>query len=160
MPLKQLIFITVLSILAASLGFFSRQITNNTEKYNSPSIITAFPSNKVILLNFWATWCPPCRKEIPDFIRLHNEFQNQGFSVVGLAIDKQEKVTAFGKEMGINYPSLIVEKEGYSLMEEYGSPHGALPYSVILDKQGNIAHKHHKGILSYEEAKKLIEPLL
>ena len=62
---------------------------------------------QVILLNFWATWCPPCRDEIPAFIRLHTELKHQGFAVVGIAIDKAEKISAFEQEVGINYPSLL-----------------------------------------------------
>lgn len=122
--------------------------------------LNKYHNGKVALVNFWATWCPPCREEIPDFIRLHSELQHQNFTVIGLAIDKEAKIRAFEQEMGVNYPSLIAEKEGYSLMEEYGSLHGALPYTVILDRQGNIAYKHHKGVLSYAEAKRIIEPLL
>lgn len=149
----------LLPVIALASGFLLNQFFSHTNKANN-KIPLQLPNHKILLLNFWATWCPPCRKEIPDFVQLHSEFKDQGFSVVGLAIDKPEKVRAFEQEVGINYPSLVVEKEGYALMEEYGSLHGALPYTVILDRQGNIVHKHHKGILSYEQAKKLIEPLL
>lgn len=149
---------TTLSLISVLLGLM---LYNHLAKKNSlPSSLQKHLSNKITLINFWATWCPPCRKEVPDFIRLQKEFKDQGFTVIGLAIDKKDKVRAFEQEMGINYPSLIVEKEGYALMEEYGSLHGALPYTVILDKDGNITHKHHKGILNYDEAKALIEPLL
>ena len=160
MTTKQLIFITALSILTVSLGFFSQNFLNTTKQSSPLSPLSQINYKKVTLLNFWATWCPPCRKEIPDFIRLYEEFKDQDFTIVGLAIDKTDKVKAFEKKVGINYLSLIAEKEGYSLLEKYGSPHGALPYTVILNKQGDIIYKHHKGILSYKEAKKIIESLL
>ena len=153
MKQKITIFLALLSsCLAGQLAYLSLQKGELSLNHHH--------AGKVAIVNFWATWCPPCRKEIPDFIRLQKEFKGQGFTVIGLAIDKKDKVRAFEQEMGINYPSLIVEKEGYALMEEYGSLHGALPYTVILDKDGDIAHKHHKGILNYDEAKALIEPLL
>ena len=150
---------TCISITALVLGYLISKHLSNTEQLQTKLKVN-LPENKILLINFWATWCPPCREEIPDFIRLHDEFKDRDFSVIGLAIDKQDKVNAFEQEIGISYPSLIVEKEGYALMEEYGSLHGALPYTVILDKKGNIAYKHHKGIFSYQEAKELIEPLL
>ena len=157
---KQTLCLAILCILAIAAGFFSQNILFKPLNEGGLSKLTQSHLGKITLLNFWATWCPPCREEIPDFIRLHKEFKDRDFSVIGLAIDQPDKVNAFELETGINYPSLIVEKEGYALMEEYGSAYGALPYTVILDRRGNIVYKHQKGILSYQEAKTLIEPLL
>ena len=64
---------------------------------------------KLILLNFWATWCPPCKKEIPVFIELQTAYKDQNFQIIGIAIDDEEAVAEFAKHIGINYPTLLTE---------------------------------------------------
>ncbi|MGB1192801.1 MAG: TlpA disulfide reductase family protein, partial [Pseudomonadales bacterium] len=88
---------------------------------------------KYIVLNFWATWCPPCRKEIPEFIELQEKYGDKNLQFIGVAIDDPEAVRQYAFEMGINYPSLIAEVDGVTLAQQYGNRFGALPYSVIID---------------------------
>ena len=102
---------------------------------------------KFIVLNFWATWCPPCRKEIPEFIALQSEYADRGLQFVGVAIDDQESVSQFSMEMDINYPNLIAEIQGIDLAQQYGNKHGALPFSVIIGPKGQILARQI-GILS------------
>ena len=102
---------------------------------------------KFIVLNFWATWCPPCRKEIPEFIALQKEYADLGLQFVGVAIDDQESVSQFSMEMDINYPNLIAETQGIDLARQYGNTHGALPFSVIIGPKGQILARQI-GILS------------
>jgi peroxiredoxin len=95
---------------------------------------------KVVLLNFWATWCPPCIKEIPLFVELQNTYSDQGFQVIGIAIDDEDAVRAFADDMGINYPIMVSELEAIELSRRYGNRIGGLPYSVIINRKGEISH--------------------
>ncbi len=97
---------------------------------------------KVVLINFWATWCPPCRKEIPEFDALRQRYVKEGFEIVGLAFDEQEQVKQFVQDMGLHYPQLIANLSDSELMRLYGNQHGALPYSVLIDREGVIRFVH------------------
>ncbi len=105
---------------------------------------------KFIVLNFWATWCPPCRKEIPEFIELQKEYADSGLQFIGVAIDNTISVDQFALEMGINYPNLIAEMSGIDLARQYGNTMGALPYSVIINPKGEIIVRQ-LGILHSEK---------
>jgi len=111
---------------------------------------------KVILLNFWATWCPPCLREIPEFIELQKAYGNQGFQVVGIAIDDEEAVREYVNKIGMNYPSLVVQDDGVMLAKRYGNNIGALPYSVIINRDGEISYTI-RGELSKIRAKELLK---
>jgi len=111
---------------------------------------------QLIFLNFWATWCPPCKKEIPDFIELQKAYGDQGLQFIGVAIDNEHAVAEFADNMGINYPSLIVEADGISLAKRYGNTVGALPYTVIINRDGEISDTI-VGELSKIDAKKILE---
>lgn len=93
---------------------------------------------KVILVNFWATWCPPCLKEIPYFIELQKEYGEQGFQIIGIAVDDEDAVRAFADDMGINYPIMVSELEAIELSKRYGNRFGALPYSVVINRKSEI----------------------
>jgi peroxiredoxin len=94
---------------------------------------------KVVLLNFWATWCPPCRREIPLFIELQDRYAKQGLQIVGISVDNPEAVARYWQEMRINYPLLIADETTFELMAAYGNPKGGLPYSVLIGADGRIA---------------------
>lgn len=95
---------------------------------------------QVVLLNFWATWCPPCLEEIPHFIEIQQEMQNRGFQIIGVAVDSEENVRAFADEMAMNYPILAGEMEAIELSQKYGNTIGGLPFSAIIDKNGKVTH--------------------
>jgi len=109
---------------------------------------------KFIVLNFWATWCPPCREEIPSFIALQEQYSSAGLQFVGIAIDDEMPVQAFAMEMGINYPILIAQTDGIDLALQYGNMSGALPFSVLINPDGKIVARHF-GILKPEEIIKI-----
>jgi thiol-disulfide isomerase/thioredoxin len=111
---------------------------------------------KLILLNFWATWCPPCLKEIPDFIELQKAYGGQGFQVIGIAIDDEDAVRKYTSEVGMNYPTMVVESEGVGLARRYGNGVGVLPYSVIINRDGEISYTI-RGELSKIRTKELLE---
>ena len=92
---------------------------------------------KVVILDFWATWCPPCRREIPDFITIQNEFGAKGVQVVGIALDEPGKVQAFARANGMNYPVLLGTQETATL---YGGIEG-IPTTFIIDRKGKIVER-------------------
>jgi len=110
----------------------------------------------LILLNFWATWCPPCKKEIPAFIELQQAYGDQGFQVIGIAIDNEESVRQFAETVGINYPVMAAETQAVMLSKRYGNGVGALPYSVIINRKGEISNII-TGELSKIQAKELLD---
>lgn len=114
---------------------------------------------KVILLNFWATWCPPCKKEIPAFIELQDKYGSSGFQIIGVAIDQPELVEAYSDSMGVNYPILVGEDEGIDITTQYGNRLNLLPYTVIIDRSSMIRFIK-KGEVTKDEIEELIIPLL
>ncbi len=90
------------------------------------------------LVNFWATWCSPCREEMPLFETMYRLHQKDGFTVVGIAIDTPSRSQPFLDSMDISYPILYAEKTGMQLLEKTGNPQGLLPYSLLLDQDGNV----------------------
>jgi len=92
---------------------------------------------KVLVLNFWAPWCPPCREEIPGFMRLQKKYAARGLQFVGIALDEATKVQAYVDEVGIPYPILLGEMDAVRLGHAAGNRLGGLPYTLILDRQGH-----------------------
>lgn len=97
---------------------------------------------QVVVLNFWASWCAPCREEMPDFVALHTRHQQNGVEFVGIAIDNADNVAQFLQKQSVNYPILIGEGAAHSLTRQLGNTSGALPYTIVLDRDGNIALAH------------------
>ena len=112
---------------------------------------------KVILLNFWATWCPPCKYEIPDFMEYQAEYAAAGFQIVGIAVDDPQQVKAYYDEMGINYPVLITT-DG-TMMGDWGNREQVLPYSVVIDRAGEVRYIH-RGQLDRPIFDRQIKPLI
>ncbi len=113
----------------------------------------------IILLNFWATWCPPCRKEMPGFIELREQLKDKPFEVIGVAIDRIEPVQNFVDEIDVRYPILLAEMEGLTIMREYGNQLTTLPYTVIIDKNQKII-KTFRTEVTKEDLLMVIQPLL
>jgi len=116
-------------------------------------------SGKILVLNFWASWCPPCLQEIPAFIRLQKKFADQNVQFVGIALQKPEEVRDFVVAKGINYPVLAGETEVIRVAEDYGNRIGTLPYTVIIDRRQRVSFIK-RGPLSETEAEQVILSLL
>lgn len=93
---------------------------------------------EVNLINFWASWCGPCRREMPLFEAVFKQHANNGFQIIGIAIDSPDKAQPMLDSMGITYPILYAEQTGIKLMELSGNETGAMPYSILVDKQGRV----------------------
>ena len=114
---------------------------------------------QVVVVNFWATWCPPCVKEMPALEELYETYRDRNLVVVGIALDTMDDVVQFVDPLGIEYPILIGEEDGIEISQDYGNRLGVLPFTVIIDRDGVIRHVH-PGEISLEDVRAYIEPLL
>lgn len=168
-----LFFVVALAALAA--GYFARTsfFDAGEPRQDAAQVLLAASLNdldgkpqplaqwrgKVMVVNFWATWCPPCLKEIPEFVRLQQRYGDQGVQFLGLAIDDRTRVASFVAQHGMNYPVLMAEKEGLELARNAGNRLGALPFTVIIDKHGRTA-KVELGVLDEAKLVPMLEALL
>ena len=142
----------ITALLALAAGFVvSRHVSgSNAPAIEQPRIDFALPdldgkvhhlsewAGKIIIVNFWATWCPPCRKEIPDFVQLQEKYAVAGVQFVGVAADQPDAIRDFVKTQPVNYPILVGDEEG-SLSKQFGNNIGALPYTAVIDRKGKIS---------------------
>jgi thiol-disulfide isomerase/thioredoxin len=95
-----------------------------------------------LVVNFWATWCAPCRREIPLLNALQSEYADAGIQVIGVAVDFREDVLAFLQEIAVNYPVLIGEQEAIDAAEAFGMDFIGLPLTAFTDHKGQVVHLH------------------
>ena len=114
---------------------------------------------KIRIINFWATWCPSCLKEIPDFIALQEQYSERNIQFIGVAIDNKESVEKFIYSKTINYPILLAENEGLILAHQLGNVMNIVPYTIIVNQQGVIV-KQYQGEVTKDELLKIIESLV
>ncbi|MFN2595876.1 MAG: TlpA disulfide reductase family protein, partial [Pyrinomonadaceae bacterium] len=112
---------------------------------------------KVVLLNFWATWCPPCRAEMPDLVRMQREYAKQGLQVVGVTYPPETaaRVRRFVRRLGVNYPVALGTKETKSAFTQSET----LPVTVVIDRDGKVSDII-EGILLPDEFEQKVKPLL
>lgn len=172
---RQILVVAAVGLLAAIAGYGMARLV-----HTDPATTTAPPAagkefslpdlagkphrladwrGKLVLLNFWATWCPPCRSEIPGFVRLQRRYGDAGLQIVGVSVDNPEAVARFWQEMNINYPLLLADDSVYDLMTAYGNRDAGLPYSVIIRPDGQIASTR-LGAYREKDLESLLVPLL
>jgi thiol-disulfide isomerase/thioredoxin len=150
-PIGSLILILAIGL---STAFFMSEKTIEKNVNNSPTtelFATTLPDEngkpqalnqwkgKIIVLNFWATWCPPCREEMPELSALNTEYQDKNVIVIGIALDEIALIKEFDEENNISYPLLAAEDTGGNLAFNLGNDKSALPYTVIIKPDGSIA---------------------
>ena len=96
---------------------------------------------RVLVCNFWATWCTPCREEIPLLITARDRYGGGGVEIIGIAIDSATKVVEFKRSFRISYPILVAEATGLDLMRQLGNRSGGLPFTVFFDRRGEPVHR-------------------
>src|SRR3569833_3303339 len=115
---------------------------------------------KVFFVNFWATWCPPCKREIPSFNALQQEFGAAGLQFIGVAVDDHGAVQDYVRTTRIDYPVLVgAETHTIAIAEQFGNLAGVMPYTVNVDRSGRIAYVHY-GELHEDLARQVISSLL
>lgn len=173
----------VVAVVAIGIGFFTQQwlhqddqsdvrntkvvvdiIGSRRPDFSLPDLQTTQRSisewdGQLIVINFWATWCPPCREEIPYFIKLQNEFAEQGLQFLGIALQDAEEVREYVDEIGMNYPVLTGYREVIKIAELLGNHQGALPYTVVVDRTGKVVFKK-AGPIDEPTLRAAIQPYL
>jgi thiol-disulfide isomerase/thioredoxin len=112
--------------------------------------------DRALIVNFWATWCAPCRREIPLLQQLQRDHADEGFQVIGIAVDFRDKVLAYADEMQIEYPLLIGEQEALDAAAAFGVATVGLPFTVFSDRRGRIVTAH-LGELTAAEADLILD---
>ena len=113
----------------------------------------------VRVVNFWATWCPPCVHEIPMLVAAQESYRARGVQIVGVAVDDPDAAFAMAEELGMNYPTMADSRRTIDLLHAYGNRAAALPFTAFVDPQGTIRDRH-VGELTLEQTRKGIEALL
>lgn len=114
---------------------------------------------KILLCNFWATWCAPCREEIPLLVEMHAVYANKGVQVVGIGIDQVAKMREFAVIFKVSYPLLVADASAIETMRQLGNASGGLPFNVIFDRAGKVAERK-LGAFRSAEIRQAIDGLL
>jgi thiol-disulfide isomerase/thioredoxin len=166
---KNKLFILLAGFVALTAGFFVQHLS---DMKHSPAVLEfSLPDlagkqrninewkNKLLIINFWATWCPPCLKEIPAFIKLQSQFNDTELQFIGIAIDEKDAVSEYLETININYPILIGGDTAIALSRQLGNILNAVPYTLIINQQGQIIHRQ-PGEISRDEILEIILPII
>jgi thiol-disulfide isomerase/thioredoxin len=117
-------------------------------------------NGKVVLINFWASWCSPCQYEIPELVKLQQRYGSDGFQVIGIGIDREKPLRNVSRSLGINYPVLVAKNPyGADLLSRWGNRMQIVPYNVVVDREGKISYTL-QGQVDQEIFAEYILPLL
>lgn len=160
-PIRFLV-LTVLAAVASSgyaLAKTAAHPTLRVTTLDGKTFDLAAERGKWVVVNFWATWCAPCREEMPQFVAAQARDGARGVQFVGIAVDDPVKVRAFAAEIGLNYPALIGGYGAIELSKTLGNDLSALPFTIVLDRQGRVAHAQ-LGPLKAAQLNDLLSSLL
>ena len=115
--------------------------------------------NKIIVLNFWATWCPPCREEMPELSKMQDQYKNQNLVIIGLSTEDLNTTKNFIAEHPVSYPVLAGDMQAMTFAESLGNNQSILPYTVVIDEKGRLV-KAFFGRVNQTLLEKTITPLL
>ena len=158
MRISRLIAVLAAAVLTAAAGFFAYRsmVADDSSSVAMPTELSRLRlpdlsgkeqelaqwRNSILILNFWATWCEPCREEVPALIRVQAANASKKVRIVGIAIDSSDKVRQFANEYRIDYPLLVGGMEVIDLTRKLGNTAGGLPYTVVIDASGKVVVKH------------------
>lgn len=157
MNTKKILFIAI-ALLSAAIGVFFGAKKLEPAIPTDPAVArlmhTSFPDTenqtrhlaewkgKVLLVNFWAPWCPPCVAEMPELVALQNEMAAKNLQILGIGIDSPSNIKQFADKHQISYPLLVAGMQGTELSRELGNQAGGLPFTVLLDASGQVRHTY------------------
>ena len=170
--MKQIALIITVAMIALGLGITARHFFSPVEKI-VPSLLPEFNlidlsghqhnisewQGKVLVINFWATWCPSCLKEIPDFIALQEQYESRDLQFIGIGLDEMDLISKYIVTTKINYPILWGGENGVTLAHQLGNKIDVIPYILVVDRHGQIMHQH-SGEFSKKQLVEVIMPLL
>ena len=172
---RQWIMISGICVLALLAGVFSSQWISQTGLASDPSIKAFFANSwqtpdgksvnsenwrqKVLIVNFWASWCPPCVEEMPTLDKIAQEYAPKNVLIVGIGIDSPSNIREFLLKTPVSYPIVIGGLEGSNLAKQMGNAQGALPYTVIINSKGKAIFTK-LGKIREEELRKAINSAL
>ena len=113
---------------------------------------------RILVVNFWASWCGPCVAEMPELVRLHDTYARKGIQFVGIGVDSQQNVQSFLKKVPVDYPILVSGFGGADLARNLGNAAGALPFTVVIDANG-VVRSTKLGQVSPAELSKTLDAL-
>ena len=114
---------------------------------------------KVRVVNFWATWCPPCVHEIPMLVSVQASFRDRGVQFIGVAVDDPDGAFAMARDLAMNYPTMADSRRTIDLLHVYGNRAAALPFTAFVDAEGSIRDRH-TGALTLDQTREKIRALL
>jgi alkyl hydroperoxide reductase subunit AhpC len=172
---RQWIIIVAISLLALLAGVVTSQWIYKTGLASDPAV-KAFLANswqtpdgktvdtqkwqgKVLVVNFWASWCPPCVEEMPTLDKLQQEFLQQNVLFVGIGIDSPSNIREFLSNTPVSYPIVIGGLEGSNLAKQLGNSQGALPYTIIINAKGKATYSK-LGKISEDDIRSAIKSAL
>nr|VFK81329.1 MAG: Peroxiredoxin [Candidatus Kentron sp. SD] len=157
--MKHKYIITALTIIAISVIFYATsQVKPQSSQINTTGVNTVEDfrmvvidgnernlsdwKGKIIILNFWATWCPPCLREIPAMIKMQAKWQQNNIQFIGVSLDDPDKVKQFAQEKGLNYPNFLGTAFHIAISRDLGNETGILPYTVIINPDFKVIYTH------------------
>lgn len=165
------VLIVFIACLALAAGVMARSRQNVPPQAAVDLAAVSFPDlngqahrmdewkDKVLVVNFWATWCPPCLEEMPAFVKLQEEFAGKGLQFAGIAIDDAASVKEYLKTTPVNYQILIGEEGGEDWAAKLGNHAHVLPFSAVFDRGGKLVHVE-TGAFTRDEILKVLEPMM
>ncbi|MEA9568136.1 TlpA disulfide reductase family protein [Polynucleobacter sp. AP-Nickl1-40-C4] len=172
---RQLIIIVAISLLALLGGVLTSQWIYKTGLASDPAVKAFFANSwqtpdgktvntqewqgKVLVVNFWASWCPPCVEEMPALDKLQREFMQQNVLFVGIGIDSPSNIREFLSKTPVSYPIVIGGLEGSNLSKQLGNSQGALPYTIIINAKGKASYSK-LGKISEDDIRSAIKSAL
>jgi len=164
---KILVFVTI-AILSAVFGAYVSLKKQPSVKSDSLAVESLMKANlpdtqgqtrallewrgKILLVNFWATWCPPCVEEMPELVDLQNSSEFKNLQIVGIGVDSPSNIQQFTKKIQISYPILVAGMEGTEIARALGNQAGGLPFTVLLDSEGRV-RQTYLGRLNMNQVK-------